>query len=98
MVNLSGIGSTIATHANKVGSNAYAGYRVLANAAKCGDSFKSKYAKKIVEKAKADFASSPSIKKKTFIAIGAGIAAIGAGIVSLINKGKAKAAPAENQQ
>lgn len=98
MINLSGIGAKVASHANKVGSNTYAGYRVLANAAKCGDSFKSKYATKIMDKAKADFAASPNIRKKTFIAIGAGIAAIGAGIVALINKGKAKTAPAENQQ
>ena len=95
MVNLSGIKSTVLTGVNKVGANAYGGYRVLANAAKCGDSFKSKYATKIMDKAKADFASSPSIKKKTFIALGAGVAAIGAGIIALINKATHKNAPEE---
>ena len=95
MVNLSGIKSTVTAGVSKVGANAYGGYRVLANAAKCGDSFKSKYATKIMDKAKADFAASGSIRKKTYIALGAGIAAIGAGIIALINKATHKNAPAE---
>ncbi len=95
MVNLSGIGSRVTAGVNNIGSHAYAGYRILANKAKCGDTFKAKYATKIAEKAKADFMSSSNIKTKTFIALGAGIAAIGAGVIALVNKASHK--PAEKQ-
>ncbi len=110
MVNLSGIGQTVMNGVNKVGANAYAGTRVVKNAAglakmQAGDTFRmkryaadvKKYAPKIMEKAKKDFANSKSIKAKTFIALGAAAALAGAGITSLVKKATHKNPPAEQQ-
>ncbi len=108
MVNLSGIGQTVMSGVNKVGANAYGGFKVAKNAAslakmQAGDTFRmkryvadaKKYAPKIMEKAKKDFASSKSIKAKTFIALGAAVALAGAGIASLVNKATHKNTPVE---
>ncbi len=60
---------------------------------KHSNNFVNKYGQKIIDKAKADFASSPKIRNKTFLAMGlvaAGVAivsvGIGKGISKLINK------------
>ena len=53
----------------------------------------------VIEKAGKNFKNNGNIRKKTYIGLGIAAAAIGAGIVSLINKATHKnAVPAENQQ
>lgn len=47
----------------------------------------------VIEKAGENFKNSPDIRKKTYIGLGIAAAAIGAGVVSLINKATHKEAP-----